>query len=110
MGRLAVRTNGLESIALNKLDVCANMPVVKLCTGYRSEGNTIFDFPASLEELADCEPIYEEFEGWGKLDFCKTYEELPEAARRFIGRVEEICQIPVTMIGVGPGREQTIMR
>ena len=110
MGRLAVRANGLESIALNKLDVCANMPVVKLCTGYKKDGSAIVDFPASLEDLANCEPIYEEFEGWGKLDFCKTYEELPEAARRFVARVEEICQIPVTMIGVGPGREQTIMR
>ena len=110
IGRLAVRVNGLESIALNKLDVCANMPVVKLCTGYNKNGSAVGDFPASLEDLAECEPVYEEFEGWGKVDFCKTYEDLPEAAKRFICRVEELCQVPVTMIGVGPGREQTIMR
>lgn len=110
--RHAVRVNGLTAIAINKFDTLADIGTLKVCTAYRkSDGTVLKDFPVTLEELADCSPVYEEIEGYeGDLSQCRTFEELPEKCRAYISRLEELCGCPITIIGVGPGRDQVIFR
>lgn len=107
--RYAARINGLTGIALTKLDTLADMPTVKLCVGYRLDGVIIRDFPASIEDLALCEPVYEEFEGWGDISNITEYNKLPASVLKYIERIEELCGTKVTLISVGPRRDQTIV-
>ncbi|QUI21253.1 adenylosuccinate synthase [Vallitalea pronyensis] len=108
IGKFAVRTSGLTSIALNKIDVLANIDKIKICVAYKKDGEMVKDFPASLEDLAKCEPVYEEMDGWGEIDHIRTYDALPETAKAYVKRVEELCGAKVTMVGVGPNRDQNI--
>ena len=110
--RHAVRVNGLTALAINKFDTLADLPVLKVCTAYvTADGKTYKDFPVTLEELAECKPVYEEIEGYtGDISGCKSFEELPEKCRAYITRLEELCGCPITIIGVGPGREDVIFR
>lgn len=108
IGEFAVRTSGLTSIALNKIDVLSNIETIKICVAYKKNGQITKHFPASLEELAKCEPVYEEMPGWGPIDHMRTYAELPDTAKAFVKRVEELCGAKVTMVGVGPNRDQNI--
>jgi adenylosuccinate synthase len=107
--RYAVRINGLTGIALTKLDTIADMPIVKLCVGYKLDGEIIKDFPASIEDLALCEPIYEEFPGWEDISGITEYNKLPSNVLRYIERIEELCGAKVTLVSVGPRRDQTIV-
>ncbi|PKM56990.1 MAG: adenylosuccinate synthase [Firmicutes bacterium HGW-Firmicutes-3] len=108
IGKFAVRTSGLTSIALNKIDVMANIDVVKICVAYKKGDAVVNEFPASLEDLALCEPIYEELPGWGPIDHVRKYEDLPKEAKAYIKKCEEHCGAKITMVGVGPDREQNI--
>ncbi|NLK96771.1 MAG: adenylosuccinate synthase [Epulopiscium sp.] len=108
IGRFAVRTSGLTAIALNKIDVLSNIPKIKICTAYKKGDEILKEFPASLEDLKQCEPIYEELEGWGDISHIRKYEDFPESVKKYIARVEELCGAKVTMVGVGPEREQNI--
>ncbi|NLM13632.1 MAG: adenylosuccinate synthase [Epulopiscium sp.] len=110
IGRFAVRTSGLTAIALNKIDVLSNLPTIKICTAYKKGDEILTEFPASLEDLKQCEPVYEELEGWGDISHIRKYEDFPEAVKKYIARVEELCGAKVTMVGVGPEREQNIYR
>jgi len=111
IGRYAVRINGLASGVLTKLDVLGGLETIKICTGYRYQGEIIEHFPASLKKLAQCEPIYEEMPGWQEdITNVKCYDDLPLNARRYIARLEELLGIPMAIISVGPKRDQTIMR
>lgn len=110
--RHAVRVNGLTAIAINKFDTLSGIGTLKVCTAYeKSDGTILKDFPVTLEELADCKPVYEEIEGYeGDLSECRTFDELPEKCREYIARLEELCGCPITILGVGPGRDQVIFR
>lgn len=110
--RHAVRVNGLTAIAVNKIDTLSGIGTLKVCTAYeKSDGTVLRDFPVTLDELADCKPVYEELEGYeGDLSQCGTFEELPEKCRAYITRLEELCGCPITILGVGPGRDQVIFR
>ena len=110
--RYAVRVNGLTSIALNKLDTLAGLETLKICTGYRlPDGSVTPDFPASLELLEQCTPVYEELPGFTEdLSVCRSFDELPVAAKHYIARVEELLGCPVKMVGVGPARDQSLER
>ncbi|MGB7604023.1 MAG: adenylosuccinate synthase [Lutisporaceae bacterium] len=107
--RFATRINGLTGIALTKIDTLADMPIVKICTGYKLNGEIIREFPASIEDLAGCEPVYEEFEGWEDISNVTEYNKLPINAIRYIERIEELCGAKVSIISVGPRRDQTIV-
>ena len=109
IGEFAVRTSGLTQIALNKIDVLKDLEVIKICVGYKLNGEVIKYFPASLEDLEKCEPVYEEMEGWGEISHIRTYEELPESVKKYIHRIEELVGCKITMVGVGPNREQNIV-
>lgn len=108
IGKYAVRTSSLTSIALNKIDVLAGIDPIKICVAYKKGDETIHEFPASLEDLALCEPIYEEVPGWGPISHVKSYDQLPKEAKNYISRIGELCGAKVTMVGVGPNRDQNI--
>lgn len=110
IGKFAVRTSGLTGIALNKIDVMADIDKIKICVAYKKGDEIIEEFPASLEELALCEPVYEEMPGWGPIDHIRNYEDFPQTVKDYITRIEELCGAPVTMIGVGPNRDQNICK
>lgn len=109
IGEYAVRTSGLTQIALNKIDVLKDLDVIKICVGYKFNGEVIKYFPASLEDLEKCEPVYEELEGWGDISNVKSYEEFPQSVKNYIHRIEELIGCKITMVGVGPNRDQNII-
>ena len=110
--RHSVRVNGLDGLAINKLDTLAGIGDLKICVGYvKPDGTQLRDFPASLEELADCAPVYEDFPGFDDdITACRKFSELPETCQRYIERLEELCECKVCMVGVGPDRDQMIER
>lgn len=110
--RHAVRVNGMTCAAINKLDTLSGLPSLKICTAYRyPDGTVSSDFPCSLEDLELCSPVYEELEGFsGDLSACTRFADLPENAKAYIRRIEELIGCPVTMVGVGPSRSQNLER
>jgi adenylosuccinate synthase len=109
--RESVRLNGPTDIALTKLDVLGGLEEIKLCVAYKYKGETIYYPPQEENGLAEVEPIYETLPGWKEdISTCRTFAELPENARKYIQKIEQILNVPVTIISVGPEREQTIRR
>ena len=110
--RHAVRVNGLTALSINKIDTLSGIHPLKVCTAYKKADGTILKhYPASLEELAECEPVYEEFEGFdGDLSQCKSFDELPEKCKEYLAELERLCECPIKMVGVGPAREQNLER
>lgn len=109
--KYAVRTSGLTSIVVNKIDTLGDVDKIKICVAYKKGDELIQEFPPSLEELALCEPVYEEMDGWkGDIGHIRKYDDLPENAKKYIKRIEEICDVSVSMVGVGPGRDQNIIK
>ncbi|AAM25815.1 MAG: Adenylosuccinate synthetase [Caldanaerobacter subterraneus] len=110
MLRYAVRVSGITSLALTKLDTLTGLEKIKICTGYKINGKIIEDFPASLEELKMCEPIYEEMEGWSEnIQDVRSFEDLPLNAKKYVKRLEELVGVEFSIISVGPEREETIV-
>ena len=104
-----VRVCGLTSLVVTKIDTLANLDKIKVCVGYNFEGKVIDYFPASLEDLAKCEPIYEEFDGWDdSVADARSYDELPENAKKYLERIEELTDTKISIVSVGPKRDQTI--
>ncbi|MDN5293407.1 MAG: adenylosuccinate synthase [Eubacteriales bacterium] len=109
--RYAARINGLDSFALTKLDVLTGVETIKICVGYRFQGEVLREFPASLKVLTQCEPIYEELPGWAEdISGARDFSDLPQAAQNYVRRIEEITGTRVSLIGVGTRRSQTIVR
>lgn len=110
--RHSVRVNGLTGLAVNKIDTLSGLGTLKVCVAYEKADGTVFrDFPPTIEELAQCKPVYEEIEGFeGDLSVCKRYEDLPESCKRYIEKLEKLCECPIRMIGVGPSRDQNLER
>jgi len=107
--RYAVRVNGLTGIALTKLDVLSDFDTVKVCTGYLYEGKMLESLPAALEVFENCQPVYEELPGWRTdITAAKSFEELPENARAYVHRLQELAGCQIVMVSVGPRRDQTI--
>ncbi len=107
--RHAVRVNGLTTIALTKLDVLSGLPEIKVCTSYRLGGAILDAVPARYGGLAEVQPLYESLPGWNEdLTQAKTWWDLPETARAYVRRVEQLAGVPVSLVSVGPGRRQTI--
>ena len=108
--RYAVRVNGLTGIALTKLDVLSDFDTIKVCTGYTFQGKTLETLPANLEVFENCQPVYEELPGWRTdITGAKSFEELPENARTYVRRLEELAGCQIVMVSVGPRRDQTII-
>ncbi len=106
----AAKINGLTGLAINHVDTIGKLDKIKLCKAYIKDGAEINYFPASLKELAKCEPVYEEFDGWNiDISNVRSFEELPENAKKYLKRIEELIGVKVRLIGVGKDREQTIV-
>ncbi|HOQ75227.1 MAG TPA: adenylosuccinate synthase [Thermoclostridium sp.] len=110
MLKYAVRINGFTGLCMNHLDTIGKLDHIRLCTGYRLNGVIIDHYPSSLRELAQCEPVYEDFSGWPSVDIsgARHFNALPEQARLYVRRIEELAGVPFRYIGVGPDREQII--
>lgn len=107
--RYAARVNGLTGIALTKLDVLSAFDTIKICTGYKYNGAMLETLPSALHIFEKCEPVYEEFKGWkSDITKAKSFEELPDAAQRYVKRLEELAAVPIVLVSVGPRRDQTI--
>lgn len=106
----SARVNSLDYLAITRLDILDAMPRLKMCVGYKIGGETVKRIPASLKILAQAEPIYEEFEGWMTDISCmRSYDELPENARKYLRRISEVAGVELGIVSVGPNREQTIV-
>ncbi len=109
--KYAARVNGLTSISFMLLDVLSGFDKINICTAYKMGDKIITDFPASLEDLAKCEPIYEELDGWNEdITSVEKFEDLPENAKKYVSRIEKLIDVNVDMVSVGPNRKQTIIR
>ena len=109
--RRAARLNGMTAIVMTKPDVLSIVDPIRICTGYTINGSVTQDFPTSLEVLENAVPVYEDMPGWNEdISACRTWDDLPEKAKRYFQRIEELLGVPVCTISVGPGREQTIER
>jgi adenylosuccinate synthase len=109
--RYACRSNGLDSLAITKMDVLDGMPELKVCTAYRLDGGTLDDFPASLQALDRSEPVLETLPGWKQpVKGCPGYEALPPQARAYIDFIERSCGVPVGIVSTGQNRSETIVR
>jgi len=108
--RKGVRTSGVTALALTKLDVLTGIDPIRICTGYRLDGNATKDVPASAAVLGRCEPVYEDMPGWREpLTGIGSLGALPLAARRYVARLEDLVGVPIDILSVGPAREQTII-
>jgi len=102
------RVSGITNLSLNSIDVLSGLDTVKICVAYDLDGQRIDYYPASLEQLKRCKPIYEELPGWSEdITGVRNLEDLPENARNYVRRVSELVGVRISTFSVGPGREQT---
>jgi adenylosuccinate synthase len=112
IAKYSVQVNGLDGLAITKLDVFDGLSEVKICTAYnnRETGETFSHFPAQLHLLKNAEPVYETLPGWqGSVKDARRLEDLPEQAQAYLRRVSELINAPVSIVSIGPERNQTIM-
>ncbi|MDR1358135.1 MAG: adenylosuccinate synthase, partial [Coriobacteriales bacterium] len=111
IARYAVEVNGLTDLCVTKLDVLSTLPTIKICVAYEWEGRRFTTLPSIQNIVHHPKPVYEELPGWqSDITQCRVFDELPCEARAYIERLEELAGVRVSMIAVGPDREQTIMR
>ncbi|HAE48349.1 MAG TPA: adenylosuccinate synthase, partial [Tistrella mobilis] len=108
--RQAIKTGGIDGIALTKLDVLDGLEKIKVCTGYRHKGAVIDYLPSSPRAQAEIEPVYETIEGWSEsTQGARSWADLPATAIKYIRRVEELIEAPVALLSTSPEREDTIL-
>jgi len=105
----AIRINGVQDVAMTKLDVLNDFEKIKICVAYRVNGKIIQHVPSDCKMLENCEPVYEELNGWkGEIKGAKTISELPAQAQQYLKRIEELIEVKITMVSVGSERNETI--
>jgi len=106
----SIQINGVSGLCVTKLDVLDGMETLRLCVGYKLQSGTSDILPVGAETLAECEPIYEDMPGWTDSTVgIQRFDALPQAARNYLKRMEELCEVPVDIISTGPDREETIV-
>lgn len=106
--RHARRVSGITGLAITKLDTLSGIDKLRICTAYKYKGEILNEFPASLKVLAECEPVYEELEGWSEdITDIRDLNDLPATARHYIERITQLTGVPMSIFSVGPDREQT---
>jgi len=107
--RHARRVSGLDGMALTRLDILTGLSELKVCVAYSYNGEQLKEFPTSFKVLEKCEPVYETLPGWTEdISGVRSYDDLPENAKSYIKKLEEATGVPLAILSVGPGREQTI--
>lgn len=102
------RVSGITDLSINSIDVLTGLDTVKICTAYELDGEEITEYPANLDQLRRCKPIFEELPGWEEdITGCRTLEELPDNARKYLERISELCNVRISIFSVGPDRDQT---
>jgi adenylosuccinate synthase len=113
--RYAVMINGIDGIALTKLDVLSGMETIKLCIAYDLHGTQTHDFPSSLKDLEEAKPIYRTFQGWERLDnhtwtaIAKGEQQLPSNAHTYINAITKEIEVPIYLVSIGPERDATLL-
>jgi len=107
--RYTIVLNGVDSLAIMKLDLLDHLEKIKVCVGYKLHGKPIQTFPACAEELLQVKPVYEILPGWNSsTSAIQLYDDLPANAKKYIRHLEQLLEVPVSLISVGPQRHQTI--
>ena len=107
----SIRLNGLNGIALTKMDVLTGISPLHICTAYELDGKVIDRVPADIHDLERLVPKYRKIKGWDEpLHECRSFDDLPKGARDYVETIEHLTAVPVTLVSVGPGREQSILR
>lgn len=107
--RHACMISGITKLAITKLDVLDSLKQVKICTHYQLNGKKIDYFPANIEDVKQCKPIYKEFKGWNKIDKNSSkFSDIPKEAQEYLRFIEKELQVPIAVISIGPGRRETI--
>ena len=107
----SIQINGISGLCITKLDVLDGMETLQIGVGYRVAGEYLDILPVGAEELAECEPVYEEMPGWAQSTLgVRKLEELPRAARDYLKRIEAVCEVPIDLISTGAERDDTIVR
>jgi adenylosuccinate synthase len=102
--------SGVTQLAITKLDVLDGLETVRICTHYQLHGKTIDYFPARIDDVAQCKPVYENFKGWKRIDKHSTrFSDLPKAAQNYLHYIEKIVDVPISLVSIGPGRNETIV-
>jgi adenylosuccinate synthase len=112
IGKYSVQVNGLDGLAITKLDVFDGLSELKICVAYqnRETGERYTHFPSQLHELQNAQPVYESWPGWeGSVKDVRRFEDLPVAARNYLHRISELIGCPLSIVSVGPERNQTIL-
>ncbi len=108
--RYAARINGLTGLAITKLDTLTGLKEIKLCVSYKYKGEILNVIPPELNIFDECEPVYEVFEGWEQdMSSVRSYNDLNDNAKKYLSRISELCETPISIISVGPDRQQTII-
>ncbi|GAA1195506.1 adenylosuccinate synthase [Prauserella alba] len=111
IGRYAARVNGITDYFLTKLDVLSGLETVPVCVAYDVDGQRTEDMPMTQTDVHHAKPVYEELPGWWEdISECRTFADLPKNAQAYVERLEELMGTRISAIGVGPGREETIVR
>ncbi|SHF28253.1 Adenylosuccinate synthetase [Desulfacinum infernum DSM 9756] len=106
----SARLNGLTSLAITKLDVLTGLPTLKVAVGYRCDGRELDGLPREIELMERCEPVYEEFPGWEEdIRGVRRFQDLPRNTKNYLKALEEFVGVPLSIVSVGPGREETIV-
>ncbi len=106
----SVRLNGFDSVALMRLDVLDELSSIKICVGYKVNGDTYTHFPDNIRVLEQCEPVYEEMPGWqAPTNRVRRMEDLPKNAYKYVKRIEELTGCPIDLVSVGPDRDETVI-
>jgi len=108
--KYAAEIGGMTDLLITKLDVLDGQQTIRVGVGYELDGREIDCFPAGIADYGRCRPIYQDFPGWtGSVCACRTREDLPREAREYLQFIEEFVGLPIKLISVGPGREETIV-
>ncbi len=108
--KYSIMINGMDSMAITKLDVLSNLKKIKICVAYEYEGKQITEFPTDVDVLSKCKSVYEELEGWDDdLTGVKSFNDLPENAQKYVRKMEELSGIKASIVSVGPKRSQTLI-
>ncbi len=111
VGRYAVRVNGITDLFVTKLDVLSGLPKVPICVRYQVDGERVDEMPMTQTAFHHATPVYEELDGWWEsIDKARAFADLPDNAQRYVLRIEELCGARVSVVGVGPGREENVIR
>ena len=100
--------NGIEKLAITRVDTLSGFEKVKVCTAYEYKGKRIEEYPGNMHVFSKCKPIYEEFSGWWEVSGKKKFEELDENCKKYLNKISDYCKTPISIVSIGPGREETI--